>query len=176
VYFEVKTRRRLLFYDKIEESKKEIPVWVTDNNILRYELAFIHGLKAQIIKREIHVELLYNEDFFNFMLDKWREEYMKIEKQKNIIVDFSKADSPSDFLRLFNLQKLKNYGVDTNQLQVEALDSIEILDISGHFKYNAEKKRYIDKVKEEYSKGFDVSDIQKEFDEKIEDAYKKFKQ
>ena len=96
--------RELLFYDKIKELKKgkiNLPVLHENKYILRYESRFMKRLPKQFEQAEITLSMLYNQDFYLSLLNKWKGLYFSIPKERNIII---KGDE------MFNGQKdLKNY-------------------------------------------------------------------
>lgn len=77
-------KRQLLFYDKVKEGKAKgetIPEIWQGKNVMRYEARFIGRIKQQF-KKEIIVSDLYDEQFYISIIDRWVNEFQRINKMK----------------------------------------------------------------------------------------------
>jgi thiol-disulfide isomerase/thioredoxin len=106
-------QRELCFYDKAKEAK-EIPETLQNCNLLRYELRFLHRVDRQL-KAEVTAKLLHEERFYTSLVDKWRDEFMSIQKinkvdfMTNNIVTVKDAESA---LFAYALQQLGQSTID----------------------------------------------------------------
>ena len=78
--------RMLVFYDKVAEYKyKKLPVpqLYENRNVLRYEMRFFRQLLKQFNLPELKAEMLYNENFYINIINRWHKEYKNINKIRN---------------------------------------------------------------------------------------------
>ena len=78
--------RKLIFYDKVAEYKHKnlpVPEMYQNSNVLRYEMRFIRQLLKQFNIPELRAELLYNEQFYINIINRWHDEYKNINKIRN---------------------------------------------------------------------------------------------
>lgn len=71
--------RQLLFYGKRYEQelkKQPIPELYKDRNVLRFR----KRLREQFNRPKITAELLYDETFFRYLIKRWKDEYLSIQK------------------------------------------------------------------------------------------------
>jgi len=76
------SQREIRFYNKIQEMKskgRKIPDAWLGLNVCRYEVSFRHPAK-DFKADSISTKMLYEQDFFNKALNKWKELYFKIGK------------------------------------------------------------------------------------------------
>ena len=167
-YFTKGDIRTLLFYGKAYEQKvkkNHIPLVYKDVNLLRYELRFLQKLSKQFNRAYITARLLYDEYFYIDIVDKWKDNYMNIDKLKKMNWDkeiVNDIKSFKEFMYLDNLRlKFSN--------QVEAENQIQTFDKMGFFGNRTQKKRLRDEIKRAYNLPeltFD-SEIIKELDKKV---------
>lgn len=77
--------RTKLFYNKAEEAKakkQRLPEIFENRHVLRYELRFMSRLPKQFNKAIVTAQDLFNEAFYIDMLQRWIDEYNKIQKHK----------------------------------------------------------------------------------------------
>ena len=75
--------RELVFYDKTKEAREKratIPDLYKGRNVLRYELRYMRRVPKQLGRDEVRAWMLYDEDFYINLNDRWRDEYKNIEK------------------------------------------------------------------------------------------------
>jgi len=96
----------LVFYDKVAEYKHKnlpVPVVYQNRNVLRYEMRFTSQLLKQFNLPQLKAGLLYCEQFYIDIIDRWHEAYRNINKIRNINnIDFTMIDTK---------EKLKLQGV-----------------------------------------------------------------
>lgn len=86
----------LNFYDKILESKTkkiEIPSLYYGKNLLRFERRFSNRLCKQFNRAELKVSDLFDDTFYIEIIDRWANDYFRIDKikvQKTIDYDMVK--------------------------------------------------------------------------------------
>jgi len=164
----VNSLRQLILYNKIAEAKAkrfEIPEVYKNENVLRVEFRYLRQLPTQLKQPEITPKTLCNEQFYIQIVDKWINEYQKINKQNSVQIDFNvmkNAKDLDDLLRLWGLQYCGG--------ELEFLKLIEQAKQQGVFKYYNEEKRYKEKIKKigKTPKFTGQSDLIKELNEKIE--------
>jgi hypothetical protein len=79
--------KKLVFYDKIADYKHKglpIPLLYANSNVLRYEMRFFRQLLKQFNIPELRAEMLYDEIFYMNIIDRWYDEYKRINKLRNI--------------------------------------------------------------------------------------------
>jgi hypothetical protein len=79
--------RKLVFYDKVAEHKHKnllVPAMYQNRNVLRYEMRFTNHLLKQFNVPELRAEMLYNENFYIDIIERWHTEYKNINKIRNI--------------------------------------------------------------------------------------------
>lgn len=94
LYYSIRNRQ-LVFYGKIHEQKdkrQEIPEEIQDKNMLRYEIRFLRRLRSQL-QPGITAELLYNKDFYEYLLHRWKDEYLKIRKIRSKLINIEPTGS-----------------------------------------------------------------------------------
>jgi hypothetical protein len=82
----------LLFYGKVHESNiKGVPVpeIYKGRNVLRYERRFKKDLCKQFNMPELTVKSLYLEDFYVGIMDRWYNDYVRIQKLTDIHFDYT---------------------------------------------------------------------------------------
>ncbi|MEI8201612.1 MAG: phage/plasmid replication protein [Bacteroidota bacterium] len=82
--------RLLVFYDKVAEYKHKglpVPELYQNRNVLRYEMRFTRQLLKQFNTPQLIAEMLYDEQFYIDIINRWYFEYKNINKirEKNNI-------------------------------------------------------------------------------------------
>jgi hypothetical protein len=96
---------KLVFYNKIHEANIKgvpIPEIFKNRHLLRYERRFTTKLANQFNMAEITVKSLYDEVFYTNIIDRWYNDYLKIQKIAKTQIDFTMVKKVSD---------LKNQGL-----------------------------------------------------------------
>lgn len=115
IYFQ-NDQRKMVFYGKINEMiDKKIPVperfLEHKETMLRYELRYIKNIKDQL-KQNVKVTDLYDSNFFNRMVVKWKENYQSIIKQQKINMDSKKFKTSKDFMNFLAFNFISEKGID----------------------------------------------------------------
>ncbi len=82
---------RLCFYDKNREQKSHkelVPEPYSGRYVLRYEQRYTSRLAAQFKVCEVTGAMLYDEDFYINLLDRWKQTYKAIQKINDITLNF----------------------------------------------------------------------------------------
>jgi hypothetical protein len=78
--------RQLLMYGKVKEQTLKgelIPELYRNRNVLRYEIRYKKRLREQFNRPEITAGLLFDEEFYQNLLQRWRNEFLSIQKIRN---------------------------------------------------------------------------------------------
>ena len=81
----------LCFYDKNKEQKshrRPIPDLYQNRNVLRYEQRYTSRVASQMGVLEVTGALLYDEAFYQEVLNRWRAKYEAIQKVNDISLNF----------------------------------------------------------------------------------------
>lgn len=104
-YHRHRQAERLCFYDKNRESRghrEEIPDLYRTANVLRYEQRYMARLPYLLGVPQVTGAMLYDEEFYISLCNRWREAYTAIRKVNEITLNF-------DFMR--TKQQLNKMGV-----------------------------------------------------------------
>ena len=111
LYFNNELRQKL-FYGKVHEQKQKrqpIPEIYQNRNVLRYELRFRKNLRIQFNQPQITAGLLYDEKFYKDLVQRWKDEYLTIQKINSKIINMKPTGSKKEFienLALFTVLEL----------------------------------------------------------------------
>lgn len=99
---------RLAFYDKNQEQRAAhaaIPAMYDGRNVLRYEQRYTERIAKQMRRSEIPASMLYDEDFYVEVVNRWRDRYRAIKKINEITInfDFMKTIRNAHLLGLLSL-------------------------------------------------------------------------
>ena len=139
LYYE-KANRTKLFYDKALECKaKGVPLHEVfeGQNVLRFELRFMHRLGKEFNTASLTAKNLYDEGFYVAIVDKWIDEYKTITKLKKMAFKEQAQLKPKDFLDQILLQAVASIG------QREVLEMVEEARRRGQF----ERPEYASRTK-----------------------------
>lgn len=93
-------KRQLIFYDKSKEATAKgaiIPPTLTGCNLLRYELRFTRMLQKQFRQQEKPTAaILYDTDFYYWLVSSWRDEFLTINKIKTVSIMSDIIKTPKD--------------------------------------------------------------------------------
>lgn len=104
---------RLCFYDKNKEQKSHkepIPDLYIGRNVLRYEQRYIGRLAAQFKAKEVTGAMLYNEGFYMAVINRWRDDYLSIQKINDISLNFNSMKTKQQFYKMGILALVERAG------------------------------------------------------------------
>lgn len=81
----------LIFYDKLKELKSKrqnIPESYQNKNILRYEMRIKKAISKTFNTHEVTASMLYREDFYISLIEKWKSNYKSIRKINESTLNF----------------------------------------------------------------------------------------
>lgn len=139
LYYE-KTNLTKLFYDKGLECKaKGVPLHEVfeGQNLLRFELRFMHRLGKEFNTASLTAQNLYDEGFYMGIIDKWIAEYKTITKLRKMAFKEQTQLKPKDFLDQILLQAVATIG------QREVFEMVEEARKRGQF----ERPEYASRTK-----------------------------
>ena len=105
--------KTLCFYDKEREQKKKgeaIPELYSGRNVLRYEARYSKRLPALFKVKELRAETLYNETFYTALLDRWRDDYLAIDKINDVIPNFDIMKGKKELYKAGVITLAESYG------------------------------------------------------------------
>ncbi len=129
-----------LFYDKVAECKtKGVAVHEVfeGQNVLRFELRFMHRLGKAFNMASLTAQNLYDEGFYMGICDKWVDEYKNIIKLKKMAFRENTQMKPKDFTDQLLLQAVISIG------QSEVLEMVDEARKRGQF----ERPEYASRTK-----------------------------
>lgn len=97
---------RLCFYDKNREQRdhrEAIPDLYRGVNVLRYEQRYMARLPSLLGVSQVTGAMLYDEDFYISLLNRWREAYRAIRKVNTITLNFQAMKSDKKIKKGFDL-------------------------------------------------------------------------
>jgi len=107
------TGGRLAFYNKNKEHKTKrepIPDLYVGRNVLRYEQRYTTRVAKQLNVEKVTGDLLYSEDFFVGLLNRWRDKYKQIQKINDVIYNFQAMKTKLQLYRMGVLSLVENAG------------------------------------------------------------------
>lgn len=105
--------RQKLFYGKEHEQKVKgntIPELYKERNVLRFEVRYRKRLREQFNVSELPANLLYNEKFYIELTNKWRQEYLSIQKINNKLGNMKPTGSKKEFFDNLALHTILEMG------------------------------------------------------------------
>lgn len=168
-------KRSMVFYDKMEESKKrgiEIPDVYAGSNLLRYESRWNTRLPQQFKEPMIKGFTLFDRAFYNKVISQWANNYFMIEKKNTIKADaLDKVKTVSDAVDLIFATALQR--IPANEIQ----GILEELKNRNAFSDRIYYTRLKNKLKDITSKAVisETDDLVKELDGEVRQilAYKR---
>jgi len=106
----------LIFYDKVKEQKtkcQSIPELYQNRNVLRYEQRYLRRLPNVFNVECVTASMLYNEEFYMDVINRWRDNYFNIKKINDITLNFEAMRTKTD---LYNLGVLALIGMSGGEL------------------------------------------------------------
>lgn len=113
---------QLAFYDKVKEQRRagcKIPELYEGKNVLRYEIRFEHKLPKVLNVPEVTGAILYDEEFYISLVQRWRATYADIKKINDIDLNFGIMTTKRDLYKVGLLTLVEQRGG-----QVEFIDQI----------------------------------------------------
>ncbi len=111
LYYKVNNKMSC-FYNKIKELKDHrhfVPDYLKDKYLLRYEMRYLKGLNKEF-NRELIASQLYDEAFFELLVERWKLNYFKIKKVNNMIMKLKPTGSKIEFRNNLALLALLSEG------------------------------------------------------------------
>jgi len=105
--------RQLLFYGKEYEQRikrQPIPELYKGRNILRYEMRLRKRLRKQLNQTEITAGLLYDEVFYGNLVNRWKNEYLAIQKINSKLNSMKPTGSKKKFAENMTLYYILELG------------------------------------------------------------------
>lgn len=161
-------KRQLVFYGKLYEQKikgQPIPELYNARNVLRYEMRFRKKLRQQFNKPAITAALLYDEDFYNEIVKRWKNEYLNIQKINSKLATMTPTGSTKELAQILALYGILELG------QPNVLQKIKEWQESGEItkKQALDLRRFVMKVSKNPDKG-KQNDLIKELNQKVKEA------
>lgn len=103
----------LCFYDKVREQKSKnepLPELYKDRNVLRYEQRYKRRLAKHLNVSELRAAMLYDEAFYIELLNKWRDDYLSIQKINDIQLNFEAMRNKKDLNKMGVLSLIERIG------------------------------------------------------------------
>lgn len=123
--------RQKLFYDKKAEgrSKKVSTPRIWDGqNTLRYELRIIGRIPQQLNCPEVKTSMLFDEDFYMKLFDRWHNEYLSINKFQNLNFNLMNIKSPKDFMKQLQVKAIQEIGQENLMDVIQEMRAKEVFD------------------------------------------------
>ncbi len=120
--------RQLVFYGKEYEQKvkrQPIPELYKNRNVLRYEIRFKKQLRQQFKKPEITAGLLTDKAFYNVLVNRWKGEYLAIQKINSKLINMKPTGSKKELSENLALYTILELG------QPQVLSKVKEWQISG---------------------------------------------
>jgi len=105
--------RQLVFYGKEYEQRVKrqvIPELYKNRNVLRYELRLRKRLRQQLKRQEITAGLLSDEVFYKYVLSKWENEYLAIQKINSKLIKMKPTGSKKELAENLALYTILELG------------------------------------------------------------------
>lgn len=120
--------RQLVFYGKEHEQRAKrqpIPELYKNRNVLRFEVRFKRKLRQQFKKTEIKAGLLTDEAFYNEMVNRWKGEYLAIQKINSKLINMKPTGSKKELAENLALYSILELG------QSQVLNKVKEWQLSG---------------------------------------------
>lgn len=103
----------LCFYDKNKEqqSKRDaVPDLYKGRNVLRYEQRYTKRIASQMNVPQVTASTLYDETFYMYLLNRWRDSYRAIQKINDITLNFKAMKTKQDLYKMGVLSLIEQAG------------------------------------------------------------------
>ncbi len=105
--------RQLVFYGKEYEQRikgQPIPELYKERHVLRYEMRFRKQLRKQFKRPEIIASMLYDEVFYSYLVKRWKNEYLAIQKINSKLIGMKPTGSKKEFAENLALYTILEMG------------------------------------------------------------------
>lgn len=112
-YYRHRQSERLCFYDKNREQRdkhRPIPEDYESANVLRYEQRYMSRLPKLLGVEAVTASMLYDERFYNMLLDRWGDTYGEIRKINDKNINFQAMKTKRDLQRIGVLALIEQWG------------------------------------------------------------------
>jgi len=119
IYY-VNKKNNSIFYDKIKEQKIKggtIPELYIGKNVLRYEMQFKTRLKDTFKVERVTASMLYDEQFYSEIVNKWHVNYKSIKKINDISINFEVMRTKKEFDLVARLCFIQQQGGELAMLK-----------------------------------------------------------
>ena len=103
---------KFVLYNKVKEQRKAgavIPDLYQNRNVLRIEQRYLSRINDRL-KYAVTGATLYDESFYNMLLNRWRDTYNDIAKINDVTLNFSAMKTKKDAYRLGILALIERAG------------------------------------------------------------------
>jgi len=103
----------LVFYGKVHEQKlkgQPIPELYKNRHVLRYEMRFKKQLRKELKQPEIIANMLYDEGFYSYLVKRWKNEYLAIQKINSKLISMKPTGSKKEFAENLALYAILELG------------------------------------------------------------------
>ncbi len=117
LYYQQNTEQFVL-YDKVREQKRAgavIPELYQKRNVLRIEQRYLHRVSNRL-KTAVTGAMLYNEAFYNMLLNRWRDTYNAIAKVNDFELNCNGMKTKKDLYKLGVLSLIERFDGQVNFL------------------------------------------------------------
>ena len=166
---------RLCFYDKNKEQRakrEDVPELYQGKNCLRYEQRYTKHLARRLNVPEVTGGLLFDENFYINLLNRWRDTYKAIDKINDITLNFQAMRTKQELYKMGVLSLIEQAGG-----QVQMIDQINEAQKQGHLtKKQAFDLRQAVKDASKIKEGLTVpNEAIKELDKKVMEAVRYYR-
>lgn len=119
VYY-CQSAKSLCFYDKIKEERKHqepIPELYEGKNVLRYEYRATSRLPKTLNVPEVRAAMLSEREFYNSLLNRWRDNYQAIQKINQFNLNFQMVNTKKDLYKWGLLTGIESIGGQAEMLR-----------------------------------------------------------
>ena len=162
----------LVFYDKVKEQtekRQPIPEMYQNRNVLRYEQRYTGRLPKAFNVERVTASILYDEQFYINIIDRWKSNYFKINKINDITINLTAMKGIRDFNRMGILCMLEMFGGEL-ALKEQVKEAQKMGNLSKDAAFDIRKA--IDSACKEKIGITDRNDCISELDKKIKEAVK----
>ena len=117
LYYQQNTERFVL-YDKVREQKRAgavIPELYQKRNVLRIEQRYLHRVSNRL-KTAVTGAMLYDETFYNMLLNRWRDTYNAIAKVNDFELNCNGMKTKKDLYKIGVLSLIERFDGQVNFL------------------------------------------------------------
>jgi hypothetical protein len=138
-------QRQIIFYDKTKEANSKavkVPELLQNINLFRYELRFLKRVNAQF-KADVTAKTLYDEMFYQSVVQNWYKEYQSIQKLKNQSFMIDGITTPKEAQTALFSHLLQQSGQSTID---EFLNELKAKNVFSDRKYYSRLKADLNRI------------------------------